>query len=181
MDPTILILSNNCYKVCSGVEHMWILAQTKSKREKVAEFNVINQGFKAFLPTIATKKFFNSQWKDSKEYLFPGYIFINLKGNIDKLGSLSYTTGILKVLVDRITGNPHVIEQEIIDRITNKKSLTINNIKKGSKINITKGTSVLNGVFLEKRGTKRALILLDILNQSRAVSVNYSDIQPVYY
>lgn len=160
---------------------MWILAQTKSKREKIAEFNVINQGFKVFLPTIVTKKFYNSQWKDSKEYLFPGYIFINLKGNMNKLGSLSYTTGILKVLVDRITGNPHVIEQEIINNISSKKSLIINNIQKGSKINITKGTSVLNGIFLEKRGAKRALILLDILNQPREVSVNYSDIQPTYY
>ena len=160
---------------------MWILAQTKSKREKVAEFNVVNQGFKAFLPTIVTKKFSNSEWKESKEYLFPGYIFINLKGNLDKIGSLAYTTGILKLLVDRLTGNPHIIEQEIIDSISDKKSITINEIKKGSIVNITKGSSVLNGVFLEKRGANRALILLDILNQSRQVSVNYSDIQPIYY
>ena len=121
---------------------MWILAQTKSKREKVAEFNVINQGFKAFLPTIVTKKFSNSEWKESKEYLFPGYIFINLKGNLNKIGSLAYTTGILKLLVDRLTGNPHIIEQEIIDSISDKKSITINEIKKGSIINITKGEDI---------------------------------------
>jgi len=177
----MLILTNICYTVCSGVEHMWILAQTKSKREKVAELNVINQGFRVLLPTIVTKKFSNSEWKEYEEYLFPGYIFINLKGNLNKIGSLTYTTGILKLLVDRITGNPYVIEQEIIDSISKKNTITINEIKKGSKVNITKGTSVLNGVFLEKRGAKRALILLDILNQPREVSVNYRDIQPIYY
>ena len=114
---------------------MWILAQTKSKREKVAEFNVINQGFDVFLPTIDTKKFFNSQWKDTKEFLFPGYIFINLKGNMDKLGSLSYTTGILKILVDRISGHPHVIQQDIINNINSKKVININTLRKQICIN----------------------------------------------
>ena len=160
---------------------MWILAQTKAKREKIAEFNVKNQGHEVYLPTLSTKKFQGSQWKDVSEYLFPGYIFIKLKGNLNKIGSLSYTTGILKVLVDHISGYPHVIDQEIIDNINHKKDININNIKKGSKVNITKGLSMLNGIFLEKKGSKRALILLNILNKTRKVSVNYSDIQPIYY
>jgi len=160
---------------------MWILAQTKAKREKVAEFNVKNQGHEVYLPTLNAKKFTDSQWKDVSEYLFPGYIFIKLKGNMSKIGSISYTTGILKVLVDHVSGFPHIIDQEVIDNINRRKSFNINNLKKGSKINITKGLSMLNGIFLEKKGSKRALILLNILNKARTVSVNYSDIQPVYY
>lgn len=97
------------------------------------------------------------------------------------MGSLSYTTGILKILVDRISGHPHVIQQDIINNINSKKVININTLKKGSKVNITKGLSVLNGIFLEKKGPKRALILLDMLNHSREVSVNCSDIQPTYY
>ena len=85
------------------------------------------------------------------------------------------------MLVDHISGYPHVIDQEIIDNINHKKNININNLKKGSKVNITKGLSMLNGIFLEKKGSKRALILLNILNKTRKVSVNYSDIQPIYY
>ena len=160
---------------------MWILAQTKAKREKVAEYNVKNQGHEVYLPVLNIKKFYNSQWKDVSEYLFPGYIFIKLKGNISKIGSLSYTTGILKVLVDHISGFPHIIDQEIIDNIIHKKDINNSNIKEGSKVTITKGLSMFNGIFIEKKGSKRALILLNILNKTRKVSVNYSDIQPTYY
>ena len=58
---------------------MWILAQTKSKREKTAAINIRNQGFEVFLPTINIRKYSNSEWKDAVELLFPGYIFINIK------------------------------------------------------------------------------------------------------
>jgi transcriptional antiterminator RfaH len=145
---------------------MWILAQTKSKREKTAEINIKNQGFKVFLPTIRCRKFSNSKWIDVTEMLFPGYIFINIMDNEAKIGSLSYTMGILKIL---------------IDNIININSININDIKSGSRINITKGNSVLSGIFLEKKGPKRAAILLNILNDSREVIVDYADVQPIFY
>ena len=160
---------------------MWILAQTKSKREKTAEINIKNQGFKVFLPTIRCKKFCNSKWTDATEMLFPGYIFINIADNEAKIGSLSYTTGILKLLIDRISGHPHILKQSLIDNIIKINSININDIKSGSRINITKGNAVLSGIFLDKKGSKRAAILLNILNDSREVIVDYADVQPVFY
>ena len=160
---------------------MWILAQTKSKREKTAEINIKNQGFKVFLPTINVRKYSNSEWKDAVELLFPGYIFINAENNEEKIGSLSYTTGVLKLLVDRVSGFPYVMKQSLIDNININNNLNINSLKKGSKVNFTKGISVLSGIFVEKKGSKRASILINILNESHEVVVDYDDIQPTYY
>ena len=160
---------------------MWILAQTKSKREKTAEINIKNQGFKVFLPTINVRKYSNSVWKDAIELLFPGYIFINIKDNEEKIGSLSYTTGVFKLLIDRVTGSPYIIKQSLIDNIYKNNQLNISSLKKGSKVNLTKGISVLSGIFIEKKGSKRASILINILNELREVVVDYDDIQPTYY
>jgi len=160
---------------------MWILAQTKSKREKTAEINIKNQGFKVFLPTINIRKYSNSVWKDAIELLFPGYIFINIKDNEEKIGSLSYTTGVFKLLIDRVTGSPYIIKQSLIDNIYKNNQLNISSLKKGSKVNFTKGISVLSGIFIEKKGSKRASILINILNELREVVVDYDDIQPTYY
>ena len=160
---------------------MWILAQTKSKREKTAEINIKNQGFKVFLPTINVRKYSNSEWKDAAELLFPGYIFINVKDNEEKIGSLSYTTGVFKLLIDRVSGFPYVMKQSLIDNINKNNQLNINSLKKGSKVNFTKGISVLSGIFVEKKGSKRASILINILNELREVVVDYDDIQPTYY
>ena len=160
---------------------MWILAQTKSKREKTAEINIKNQGFKVFLPTINVRKYSNSVWKDAIELLFPGYIFINIKDNEEKIGSLSYTTGVFKLLIDRVTGSPYIIKQSLIDNIDKNNQLNISSLKKGNKVNFTKGISVLSGIFIEKKGSKRASILINILNELREVVVDYDDIQPTYY
>ena len=160
---------------------MWILAQTKSKREKTAEINIKNQGFKVFLPTINIRKYSNSVWKDAIELLFPGYIFINIKDNEEKIGSLSYTTGVFKLLIDRVTGSPYIIKQSLIDNIYKNNQLNISSLKKGKKVNFTKGISVLSGIFIEKKGSKRASILINILNELREVVVDYDDIQPTYY
>ena len=160
---------------------MWILAQTKSKREKTAEINIKNQGFKVFLPTINIRKYSNSVWKDAIELLFPGYIFINIKDNEEKIGSLSYTTGVFKLLIDQVTGSPYIIKQSLIDNIYKNNQLNISSLKKGSKVNFTKGISVLSGIFIEKKGSKRASILINILNELREVVVDYDDIQPTYY
>tara|TARA_B100001559_G_scaffold313295_1_gene312140 strand:+ start:641 stop:1114 length:474 start_codon:yes stop_codon:yes gene_type:complete len=157
---------------------MWILAQTKSKCEKTAELNIKNQGFGVFLPTIRRKKYTNSSWVNTTEMLFPGYIFINIEDNEDKIGSLNYTIGIMKVLIDQASGRPHILKQSLIDDININN---INKISRGSKVNITKGTSVLSGIFLEKKGSKRAAILIEMLNNTREVLVDYTDIQPVYY
>ena len=160
---------------------MWILAQTKSKREKTAEINIKNQGFKVFLPTINVRKYSNSVWKDAIELLFPGYIFINIKDNEEKIVSLSYTTGVFKLLIDQVTGSPYIIKQSLIDNIDKNNQLNISSLKKGSKVNFTKGISVLSGIFIEKKGSKRASILINILNELREVVVDYDDIQPTYY
>ena len=160
---------------------MWILAQTKSRREKTAEINIKNQGFKVFLPTINVRKYSNSVWKDAIELLFPGYIFINIKDNEEKIGSLSYTTGVFKLLIDRVTGSPYIIKQSLIDNIYKNNQLNISSLKKGNKVNFTKGISVLSGIFIEKKGSKRASILINILNELREVVVDYDDIQPTYY
>ena len=160
---------------------MWILAQTKTKQEKIASKNIINQGFKTFLPEINRKKFKNAKWRDTSELLFPGYIFINIADKVTKIGPLSHTIGVFKLLVDKMTATPYVIDQSLIDNIIKINTININTISKGSNIYVAKGCTNLSGIFVEKKGTKRALILLKILSDYRETIVNYEDIQPAFY
>ncbi len=162
---------------------MWILAKTKCRQEHRAEKNLNNQGFKCFLPTMSIKKFINSIWVEKKEIMFSGYLFINVSNLSHKIHKINNTYGISRLLVDRVTGVPFVINNSIIKKVSEGAAdiCEPSRIENGDNVVITKGKlSTLSGIFLEKCSKYRAKLLVNFLNSEQELVVDLSDIQKIY-
>ena len=162
---------------------MWILARTKCRQEYRAEKNLNNQGFKCFLPTISIKRFIDNVWVEKKEVMFSGYLFINIAHLAHKMHKINNTYGVSRLLVDRVTGVPIVINNNVIKEVS-EEAKEINGqgrIDKGDTVVVTKGKlSTFSGIFLEKCGKYRAKLLISLLNTEQELEVDLSDIQKVY-
>ena len=159
---------------------MWLIAKTKPNQEKRAKFNLENQGFTAYLPTIPCKKYKQNTWKSTNELLFKGYVFINTR-NIENIAKIHNTLGLSKLLVDYLTLMPQVVRDDIILEIQNRVSSmsdAVNSLKKNDKVQIINGAhGKLHAVFIEKISQNRSKLLINILNSDRLITIANSDIQ----
>lgn len=162
---------------------MWVVAKTKGSQENRATKNLNNQGFSVFLPYFEAKKFKNNTWERRHELLFPGYVFINLDSNHNKVHKINNTLGVSKLLMDSCSGSPSIIPDHIIDEIHNSLNniINISDIKLGDNVIYTKGAlSQIVGKVIELSSKSRIKLLIDLINTQREVFVDPSDIQRVY-
>jgi len=161
---------------------MWVLTKTKPNQENRAKKNLINQGFKCFLPILNTKKFIKNTWVDFKEIMFSGYLFIKLGDNVRNLHKINNTYGVSKLLVNKNTGLPYTISKTDMDQIN--EVIENNNHAEmiaGDNVVITNGKlSKFSGVFLEKCSKYRAKLLVHLLNREQCVIVDLDDVQKIY-
>lgn len=160
---------------------MWMVVHTKTHQEKKAELNLINQGYTTYLPSFSHKKYINSDWITKNEVLFKSYLFVKYTDSMN-LSPISYTKGIIKLLLNRSTGSPYFLSDSLIQIIKSKSmslnSNNINTLQRGSKVYISNiGKEFIDGVFLEKSSSTRARVLIYFLNQTRQT---YVDIDTLY-
>ena len=162
---------------------MWLIARTKPNQEKKAELNLINQGFRAYLPRLKRKKLRNNVWVDVKELLFSGYIFIEISEFDIKITKINSTYGVSRLLIDSSSLKPHIISDDVINYIKSRiigGLSDLDQLTKYDKVEVTSGnTNQLSGVFLEKCSNKRSKVLINILKKDRIVFVETSKLQPV--
>ena len=159
-----------------------MLAKTKSNQEKRAKINLINQGFMCYLPLLNTKKHIKNTWMDIKEAMFSGYLFIKFAENIKNLHKINNTFGVNKLLINKDTGMPCIINDHDMDIIQEVVKFNNNNeFAAGDSVIVNKGKlSKFAGVFLERCSKYRAKLLINIINNNQEVVVNIKDIQKVY-
>ena len=164
---------------------MWIVAQTKVRQERKAENNLKNQGFSCYLPLMITKKYCKNIWIKTQEVLFSRYIFIKFSDYRQNISKINNTFGISRLLINKETLVPYCINDSYIDLlktdINTNNATKINHLEKGDSVTVTKGSlSNLTGVFLEKCGKLRSVLLLKLLNQKCSVIVDNSDIKRLF-
>lgn len=160
---------------------MWFIAKTKPNQEYRAEKNLINQGFKCFLPSIKIRKLSNTQWIEKSEVLFTSYIFIRNDSLQKNIASINNTYGVSRLLTSSHSGIPHLINDQIIRDIIKKcnNNIYINNLKEGNEVICRTAGAGLHGIFKEFCGKNRAKVLLKILNKSMEIVINKDLIQKV--
>ena len=164
---------------------MWMVAQTKVRQEKKAENNLKNQGFNCYLPLVNTKKYCRNIWIKTQEVLFSRYIFIRFTGYTHNLGKISNTFGVTRLLINQETLIPYTISDSHINtirsNISSNNTLDINNLKKGDKVRVMRGSlSNLTGIFLEKCGQLRSKLLLQFLSQKCQIIVENTDLKRLF-
>ncbi len=155
-----------------------MVIKTKSGQEDKAHKNLKNQEFTCFLPKFVRKCFKNNQWIERSEVMFTSYIFVKITKNYQNISKINNTYGVSKILVDKSSGLPHLIDNQVISEIDN--NLMDNSFKSGDKVVYTSGSlSLMNGIYKERCGKNRAKLLTKILNKYREIYVNNFELQKV--
>ena len=144
----------------------WYLIHTKPRQELIAKVNSENQGFETYLPMMKVRKRLRGSPVMKDEAMFPNYIFVSLDAVNDNWYPIRSTRGVLKLV--RFGLQPGRVPHQLIDTLQandleNTADTDIYEFILGDKVRIASGPLAgFEGVFKEKNGTKRALILLEM-------------------
>jgi len=160
----------------------WLLVYTKPKKEFESRQHLLNQGVKVYFPEIKVEKINRGKVKVIEEPLFPRYLFVQIPDNVSWT-SVRSSRGVQDFV--KFGNEVAKINAELVDEIvqinTIKAPIALTNIpNKGDKIVIKTGElSGIEGVFKNRNGDNRCIILLDILGRTNKVKMELSQVQKV--
>jgi transcriptional antiterminator RfaH len=124
---------------------IWVLIYTKAKEEKKANENLQKQGFKTFLPLIATTNK-NGEFS-SLEPVFPRYLFTQINFEFNNWTAIKSSYGVSNIVMfsEKFTSIPDNIIQAIEHRLNEegvfKEDVSIVDLKKAIKFPSKRGVS----------------------------------------
>lgn len=159
----------------STTEKHWYLVQCKPKQDLRALENLQRQGYECLQAIHIIERLQKGKWRSQEEPLFPGYIFIRLDFTRDNWIPIHSTRGVNQIV--SFGAGPLSIPEKIISRIqerVNSRQIPVF----GEKVNILcAGEIGLEAIFLEKDGTERAILLLNILKREIRISTHLTAIE----
>ena len=165
----------------------WYVVLTKPKQEERAEEHLTLQGGEVFLPRIQLEKVRKGKRTQVIEPLFPGYLFVNVKGCEQLVGSIRSTRGVRQLL--RFGTTPLEVNPSLISDLKKRCGHTEEpgqNIAQSEQTLFTPGQGIeitsgpfkdYQAIFKQFDGEHRAIILLNLLNQQQELLVELQQLQ----
>lgn len=155
---------------------VWYAALCKPRREALAEANLVNQGYRVYLPRIATQHRRAGKWVDTVEPLFPRYLFVGAGNERHSLAPVRSTLGVSDLV--RFGGQPATIPESVVESLRAKldssteASARRSLFKLGAKVEFRAGPFTgLDGVCQVEAGDDRVFVLLEFLGKINKVKV----------
>ena len=159
----------------SGSSSGWFAVYTKPRQEQSALFNLENQSFECYLPM--------TEQPDQRgiiriEPLFPRYLFMSSDPQRQNMATVRSTRGVVGLVRSgyEMINIPATIIAQLKARmhpasgLISLDSIGLNN---GDKVRVFDGPlAALEGVFKERRGRTRSLLLLEILGRETPVEID---------
>ena len=154
----------------------WYAVLCKPRREALAEANLINQGYRVYLPRLATQCRRNGKWVDTLEPLFPRYLFLATGDERQGLAPVRSTLGVSGLV--RFGGQPATIPETIVESLRERQDpgtgacARRNPFQPGAPVAFRGGPFTgLDGVFDVEDGEGRVFVLLELLGKINKVKV----------
>ena len=164
----------------------WFVARAQERRERYVAQNLERQGFSAYVPTLLTRRKRLGRWLDWPEAIFPGYLFVGARSysisgrsvvtqNISPVRSTRGVVGLVRFgLVFAVM--PGTAIEELRQREAAGRSGMIEDPRRkfsqGEHVSIRTGTFAgMQGIYHQRDGKKRVIVLLGYLDQVRSVSL----------
>lgn len=162
------------------VGDLWWVAYTRSRREKDLMRRLIGTQTSFYCPIVGKRSRSPSgRVRESFVLLFPGYVFLH--GNEDDRHAALAT--------DCVTWINPVGDQERLTReLAQIRSLIASNVpitpeekvEAGNQVRVMSGPLRGHaGVVIERRGKRRLLVSVDLLQQGASVDLDECDVQPI--
>ena len=156
----------------------WFAVYTKPRQEQIALENLERQGFHCCLP-MAINPYQRRSAKTLRiEPLFPRYLFLNAIPDQQSLGPVRSTRGVATLVRfgTELARMPETVIQAIKQRCdpeTGLVNLDPVPVKPGDKVKVFDGPLAgLQGIFQERKGENRALLLMKMLGTESTVEVD---------
>lgn len=160
----------------------WCLVYTKPRQERVALEHLNRQFSEAYLPTLATRKRINGTLKPIESPMFPRYIFLYMRPDIDAFGPIRSTRGASHLV--RFGANVARVPDDFIELLKNNESSRTeavpNSFKSGDKVAIAAGPfRGYEAIFECERAENRAIILLNLASRHTTLCIHQDDLGPI--
>jgi len=155
----------------------WYAVMCKPRREALAEANLLNQGYRVFLPRLAIQRRRDGRWVDSVEPLFPRYLFLATANDRQSLAPVRSTLGVSNLV--RFGGEPATLPEAVVESLRQRQDPSTgacaqrSPFKRGAAVKLQAGPFTgLEGVFDIEAGENRVFVLLDFLGKINKVKVS---------
>jgi len=158
----------------------WFLLQTKSKQEDRAVENLERQGVDSFCPMIRVEKLSRGSRVVKQEALFPGYLFVHFDQESVSSTTVRSTRGVSHFVTS--AGAPVKVPESLINQLMLRSDSgseqTVSSLpSKGERVQIIDGPfRGLNAVFSQPDGDRRAIVLINLLNQQVSASLPFASL-----
>lgn len=149
----------------------WFVIRTKPRQEERASEHLGNQNFEYYCPWMTRDN-------GKREPLFPGYVFVLDAASQQPFSTIRSTRGVLSFV--RFGLEFARASDELIEKIREREIglQRVDRFKPEDRVRFKQGPfSELEAIYQCKSGTERSVVLLNILNQYKEVSVKTDDIQ----
>jgi transcriptional antiterminator RfaH len=155
----------------------WFAVYTKPRQERIALEHLERQAFRCFLPMAVNPYQRRSERKRRIEPLFPRYLFLNAVPDQQSLGPVRSTRGVATLVRfgQKLARLPEPVIEAINDRCDGDGLVQLDPVpvEPGDKVRVFDGPLAgLEGIFKERKGEKRALLLAKLLGTESTLEVD---------
>jgi transcription antitermination factor NusG len=163
-------------------QERWYVARTLAQRELHASRQLINQGFRPFVPLYWKNRRHARKTETVLAALFPRYIFVILDRTKDRWRSINGTLGVDRLLI--YDGEPQPVPHGVVERLISAAdpdgSIHFHfDLKEGEIIRVTAGPFVdLVGQLERLDDNGRVKVLLDLMGGKVRVALPQTLVAP---
>lgn len=162
----------------------WFLVQSKARDEVRAAQQLESQQLEVFLPTLVVERLRRGRRVAVSEPLFPGYLFVRFDPQFISLTSIQSTRGVARLV--RFGSVPMPVPERLIAELKARGEALAQRLLEGERplpqggdrVRIVDGPfQVLDAVFLESSGERRALVLVELIGKTMQLEVDHVSLE----
>ena len=158
----------------------WFVAQTLSKREKMAVFHLEAQGFRIFMPRFRKTVRHARKLRETITPIFPGYVFVALDLERDRWRSINGTFGVARLVTtqSRPIPVPTGVVEALIATVDELGLVRFDDgLRPGQPVSVLAGPFAKSfGVLSRLDGNGRVRVLLTIMGGLVPVAMDRADL-----
>lgn len=156
----------------------WYLLYCKRSEQERAVLNLHRQGIDCYYPQVAVEKFVRGKRTQTKEPLFPCYLFVNFDPETIAITTVRSTRGVADFV--RCGGKCQEVRDDIVLRLMeNETAMESAELcvaqapQEGDTFHFSKGEFTgLEAIYAEADGEKRSFMLINMLGQQVKISID---------
>ena len=156
----------------------WFAVYAKPRQERIAQEHLKRQGFQCFLPMAINPYQRRSAKKPRIEPLFPRYLFLHAAADQQSLAPVCSTRGVSSLV--RFGAELATVPERVINLINGRCDAETGLVRLqpvpveiGDKVRVFDGPLAgMEGIFRERKGASRALLLMKLLGTEATVEVD---------